>query len=98
MKNKFFILIALLMVSIAASCIFSETSWSIKSSSQDNLRKMIGLSSLAVGNLNPAARNPGLEVLCTSLYDVPGGYCSYFTQGVAPLNLTLACNVTGVSK
>jgi hypothetical protein len=98
MKNKFAVLIALLIVTIAASSIFSEVSWSIKSSSQDNLRKMIGLPSLAVGNLNPAARNPGLEVLCTSLYDVPGGYCIYFTQGVAPLNLTLACNVTEASK
>jgi hypothetical protein len=59
---------------------------------------MAGLPSLAIGNLNPAARNPGLEVLCTSLYDVPGGYCIYFTQGVPQLNLTLACNITGVTK
>ena len=96
--NKYFLLISLLIVTIAASCIFSEWSWSIKSSSPDALRRMVGLPSLAIGNLNPAARNPGLEVLCSSFYDVPGGYCSYFTQGVAPLNLTLACNITEVSK
>jgi hypothetical protein len=96
--NRFYLSIALLIVTIAASCIFSELSWSIKANNPDPLRKMIGLPSLAVGNLNPAARNPGLEQLCTSFYDVPGGYCIYFTQGVEPLNLTLACNVTGVSK
>ena len=96
--NKFFLLIVLLIVAIVASSIFSEVSWSIKSSSPDALRKIVGLPSLAVGNLNPAARNPGIEQLCTSFYDVPGGYCIYFTQGVAPLNLTLACNVTEVTK
>jgi hypothetical protein len=96
--NKFFLLIALLIVTIAATSVVSEWSWSIKSSSPDTLRKMVGLPSLAVGNLNPAARNPGLEVLCASFYDVPGGYCSYFTQGVSAVNLTLACNVTEVTK
>jgi hypothetical protein len=96
--NKLFLLIVILIVSIAASSIFSEVSWSIKSNSPDNLRRIAGLPSLAVGNLNPASRNPGLEQLCTSFYDVPGGYCIYFTPGVAPLNLTLACNVTEVTK
>jgi len=96
--NKFFLLIIFLIISIGVSCLLSEWSWATKYDSPDSLRKVVGLPSLAVGNLNPVARNPGLEVLCTSFYDVPGGYCIYFTQGVAPLNLTLACNITEVSK
>lgn len=96
--NKLFLLISLLIVAIAASCIFSEISWSIKLSSPDELRETVGLPSLAIGNLSPAARNPGLEQLCTSFFDVPGGYCAYYTQGVAPLNLTLACNITEANR
>ncbi len=48
----------------------------------------MGLSSVAVGNLNPSARNPGIELLCTGLYDVPGGYCNYFTLGVPDSQLS----------
>jgi hypothetical protein len=86
------------MVTIAASSLYSELSWSRKSSAPDPLREMVGLPSLAIGNLNPVARNPGIEQLCTSFYDVPGGQCIYFTQGVTPINLTLACNITEATK
>jgi hypothetical protein len=95
-KNGFFQLICVLFLAILVSCIYSELSWSIKSSQPDALRKLVGLPSIAVGNLNPAARNPGLELLCASFYDAPGGYCSYYTAGVSAVNLTLDCNVTVV--
>jgi p-aminobenzoyl-glutamate transporter AbgT len=97
-KSKFFLFIVFLIVVIVLSCAFSEVSWSIKSESPDALRKLVGLPSLAVGDLNPAARNPALEQLCTSFFDVPGGNCIYYTQGIEKTNLTLACNVTEVAK
>jgi hypothetical protein len=96
--NKLTLAIALLVLAIAASSFFSEVSWQIKASSPDSLRRIVGLPSLAVGDLNPAARNPGLEQLCTSFFDMPGSSCIYYTQGVASLNLTLACNVSETQK
>ncbi len=69
---------AVLVIFVFTSCVVSEYSWSTKGNSSDSLRQLVGLPSVAVGNLNPAARNPGLEFLCTSLYDSPGGYCYYF--------------------
>jgi hypothetical protein len=98
MRNKVFLFTVLLIIAILVSCLYSEVSWALKSNRVDPLRKVVGLPSLAVGNLNPAARNPGLEQLCTSFYDMPGGYCIYFTQGIRPLNLILACNVTEAGK
>ena len=92
--NKIFLGILVLIIANLLVCLVSEYSWSIKSNSSDSLRKLVGLPSVAVGDLNPAARNPGLEPLCASFYDVPGGYCSYFAQGVSVVNLTLACNIT----
>jgi len=56
------------------------------------------LPSLSIGNLNPAARNPELEILCTGLYDVPGGYCNYFTLGVPFINYTMSWNITVSGK
>ena len=96
--NKLLFLITFLIATITVTSVLSEWSWAIKSNSPDPLRKIVGLPSLAIGNLNPVARNPGLEQLCTSFYDVPGGQCIYFNQGVAPINLTLACNISEATK
>jgi hypothetical protein len=88
------VILVALVVFVASSCAISETSWARKENAPDNLRSTVGLSSLAIGNLSPAARNPGLEGFCTGLYDVPGGYCSYFTPGaVAPYSMATA-NIT----
>ena len=81
------ILVALIAV-VAVACIGSEISWSTTDNSVA-LRQIVGLPSIAIGNLNPAARNPGLEVLCTALNDAPGGYCYYFTDGVPYINFTI---------
>jgi|WetSurMetagenome_2_1015567.scaffolds.fasta_scaffold44938_2 hypothetical protein len=81
-KPSILIVCAALIVFIAVSCLLSEYSWNSKENTTDNARAIIGLSSVAVGNLNPAARNPGLEFLCTGLYDDPGGYCYYFANGI----------------
>ena len=85
-------IIALLLAFVVGSCIVSEISWSTKENTPDSLRQIVGLPSVAVGNLNPSARNPGVELLCTGLYDVPGGYCNYFTIGVPSANFS---NPTG---
>jgi hypothetical protein len=91
-------MILLLMVGLLAfvflSCALSEISWSTKDSNSDSLRQLVGLPSFAVGNLNPSARNPGLEALCPSLSDSPGGYCYYFTPGVPSTNLRIYTNIT----
>jgi hypothetical protein len=75
-----------LLAFVLSSCLLSELSWSSKENSKTSLFQVTGLSSLVVGNLNPSARNPGLELFCTSLYDVPGGYCYYFSSGVPPIS------------
>jgi hypothetical protein len=87
---------AALLAFVSISCLISELSWSDKANNPDSLRQLVGLPSITVGNLNPSARNPGLELLCTSLYDVPGGYCYYFAPGVPMTNITvIAVNITG---
>ena len=86
--------VVLLMVYVSLSCLISEVSWATKGKTNDSLRRLVGLPSLSTGNLNPAARNPGLEILCTGLNDVPGGYCSYFTLGVSFMNFTKSWNIT----
>jgi hypothetical protein len=96
MKMKLKVLIyatAILLTFVFASCAISEISWSIKENDADSLRYIVGLPSVAVGNLSPAARNPGVEVLCTGLYDVPGGYCNYFSMGVPFINFPMG-NIT----
>ncbi len=95
MKSKTPLLfVAVLTTFVLLACVASEISWSTKESAPDVLRQTVGLPSVAVGNLNPSARNPGLELLCTGLYDVPGGYCSYFALGVPFINFTTAGNFT----
>ncbi len=79
---------------VLGSCALSEISWAVKDSNPDPLRQAVGLPSIALGNLNPSARNPGVELLCTGLYDVPGGYCSYFAPGVPFISFPMASNFT----
>jgi len=81
-------ILASLIAIVAVACTVSEISWSTKANNPDALRQTVGLPSIAIGNLNPTARNPGLEVLCTGLNDAPGGYCYYFTDGVPYINFT----------
>jgi hypothetical protein len=95
MKNRTILFIlALLLIAVCASYAFSEMTWLLTENSQDPLRQLMGLPSIAVGNLSPAARNPGLELLCTGLYDTPGGYCYYFTDGVPFISFRTGGNVT----
>jgi len=86
--------VAVLTVFVFFACASSEVSWLNKESAPEPLRQIVGLPSVAIGNLSPSARNPGLELLCTGLYDVPGGYCSYFAPGVPFINFTMAGNFT----
>ena len=83
-----------MVVFVFFSCYASEAAWSARENSSNNLRKTVGLPSVAVGNLNPTARNPGLEVFCTALYDSPGGYCYYFTLGLPYTNYTINSSMT----
>jgi hypothetical protein len=95
MKTRIMLLATLgLLIFVSASCFASEVSWSTKESSPDSLRQAVGLPSITLGNLNPAARNPGLELLCPALYDSPGGYCYYFAPGVSFTNFTATSNIT----
>ena len=95
MKSKVLIvIIAVLLTFVFVSCAISELSWSTRENNNDSLRYVVGLPSVAVGNLSPAARNPGVEVLCTGLYDVPGGYCNYFSMGVPYIGFPMASNFT----
>jgi hypothetical protein len=99
MKSRTLIFaIALLLAFISVSCVLSEVSWSMKENNPDSLRSAIGLLSVAVGNLSPSARNPGVEVLCTGLYDVPGGYCNYFSMGIPFIGFPMATNFTVTSN
>jgi hypothetical protein len=95
MKTRTIVLAIVGMLAfISISCYASETSWSAEGTPSGNLRQVVGLPSVAVGNLNPSARNPGVEVFCTALYDAPGGYCYYFTLGLPYTNYTVASNMT----
>jgi hypothetical protein len=93
MQTRLFLLATVgLLIFVFLSCTLSEISWSIKDSNSNSLRQLVGLPTFAVGNLNPSARNPGLEAFCTALSDSPGGYCYYFTPGVSSTNLTIYVN------
>ncbi len=89
---------AILLTFVFVSCAVSEISWSSKENHTDSLRQVVGLPSIAVGNLSPSARNPGVEALCTGLYDVPGGYCNYFSMGVPFINFPMATNFTVIES
>jgi hypothetical protein len=95
MKNRTMLtIVVLLPILVLASCVFNELAWAAKEETPDPLREVLGLPSITVGNLNPAARNPGLELFCTGLYDTPGGYCNYFTDGVPFISFKLGGNVS----
>ncbi|HSQ48679.1 MAG TPA: hypothetical protein VLL96_03235 [Candidatus Deferrimicrobiaceae bacterium] len=95
MKGKTIgLIIGVLLLFVVISCILSELDWLNKESTPDQIREIVGLPSIAVGNLNPAARNPGLEILCTGLFDSPGGYCSYYTNGVPFIQFAIGGNIT----
>ena len=95
MKSRIFLfLVVSLLAFVFLSCALSEISWLTKENSPNTLRQVVGLPSVAIGNLNPSARNPGVEILCTGLYDVPGGYCNYFALGVPFINFTAVGNFT----
>ena len=95
MKNRIILIfVAVLLATVFASSAVNEIAWRSRESSPDPLRQILGLPSIAMGNLSPAARNPGLELFCTGLYDIPGGYCSYFTDGVPFINFKFGGNVT----
>ncbi len=90
MKPRIILISIITLVAVVTvACTASEISWSTKANNPEPLRQTVGLPSIAIGNLNPAARNPGLEALCTGLYDAPGGYCFYFTNGVPYINFTI---------
>ena len=95
MKPKILIYsIILLLVFVFVSCAASEFSYYSRLNSPDILRNATGLPSIAIGNLSPASRNPGVEALCTGIYDVPGGYCVYFSMGVPYIDFPTAKNFT----
>jgi hypothetical protein len=82
---------------VSLSCIASEVSWANKEKVVDPTRELVRLPSVAIGNLSPAARNPGLEIFCTGLYDTPGGYCTYFTDGVPFTGFPPGGNITAIN-
>jgi hypothetical protein len=94
MKNQLILIVIIMVVAVLISCTISELSWSLKEQTQEPVLTIIGLPSIAVGNLNPAARNPELEVFCTGLYDQPGGYCYYFSSGVPFEDYMYIANIT----
>jgi len=88
--------ITIMMTLVAACCVASEVYWENKQNVADQTRELVGLPSIAVGNLSPSSRNSGLEILCTGLYDNPGGYCAYFTSGVPSTGFPAGGNITVV--
>jgi len=88
------LLVVILPLIVLASCVVSEMSWLEKENVQSSFNQFSGLPSIAVGNLNPASRNPGLELFCTGLYDVPGGYCSYYSSGIPFNDFKFLANIT----
>jgi hypothetical protein len=96
MKSKNLLLILVgLMAFVFLSSAINQFTWINRENTPDSLRQAVGLPSIAIGNLNPAARNPGLELYCTGLFDDPGGYCFYFTNGVPYINSTTNQNIAG---
>ncbi len=94
MKNRtLLILVTLLVTLVFTSYAYSEVYWHRRETTTVPIHRLTGLASLAIGNLSPSARSPGYELLCTGLYDAPGGYCSYFTDGVPSLHYRSGLNV-----
>ncbi len=99
MKTRtMFSVIAALLAFVCISTIASEISWSMKERNPGALRQIVGLPGVAVGNLNPSARNPGIELLCTGLYDVPGGFCYYYAPGVPFTDFPMPSNFSTIKN
>jgi len=92
--KKILAMLSILTIFVSVSCAASEAYWSNRRNSPDLMRQLVGLPSESVGNLNPSARNPGLELLCPALNDIPGGYCYYFSPGTPLDNYYLDTNIT----
>jgi hypothetical protein len=86
--------VVMLPLIVLISCAASEMAWINKEDSQSSFHKVLGLPSITVGNLNPASRNPSLELFCTGIYDVPGGYCGYYSSGVPFDDFKFLANIT----
>lgn len=80
--SRLILLLSALITFVVLSSIQSELSWAARDAAPNLERQAAQLPNIAVGNLSTYIRSGGLEVMCTSLYDVPGGYCFYFTPGV----------------
>ena len=89
--GKTLTLLAVVLTSVVlTSSIYSELEWNEKAQSDrtNNIRRIVGIPSIAIGTLSTAQRNPMVEMYCTSFYDAPGSYCAYYTTGVAWYNVT----------
>ena len=61
MKEKFIIAaLLLLFVAILGFYVRNESAWATRESEPQIIQQIVGLPSVAVGNLSPAARVPGL--------------------------------------
>ncbi|MEM0101498.1 MAG: hypothetical protein QXW34_01000 [Candidatus Methanomethyliaceae archaeon] len=73
-KVDMFPIIALIStILLLILCIINQISWENKEYYYD-LRKTIGLPSIAIGTNYEGTRNPLLDVFVRSLYDIPGGH------------------------
>ena len=74
------LLALVLTAAVVAACIASMQTLQAEPPETRRLAvKAFGLPSIAVGASYRATRNPLLETYCTSLYDMPGGYCYIYT-------------------
>jgi hypothetical protein len=99
-KGKLLIQLSILLPVLVLACFTISQVDSIQDDKEtNNLRGLLGFPSLAIGNLSPAAREPGLELFCTGIYDTPGGYCNYYANGVYRDFINYVANITeGISK
>lgn len=73
-KVDIFPIIALIStILLLILCIINQISWENKEYYYD-LRRTIGLPSIAIGINYEGTRNPLLDVFVRSLYDIPGGH------------------------
>ncbi|MEM4479157.1 MAG: hypothetical protein QXV07_03815 [Candidatus Methanomethylicaceae archaeon] len=73
-KVDMFPIIALIStILLLILCIINQISWENKEYYYD-LRRTIGLPSIAIGTNYEGTRNPLLDVFVRSLYDIPGGH------------------------
>jgi len=73
------LIMLVVVIFLAAVSEQSQTTTRSTELARTGLRDLIGLPSIAIGTGYGATRNPLLEIYCTSLYDLPGGYCYIVT-------------------